>query len=285
MIRAGARLAVLAAALVAGSGAAGTAWAGAWTLEPGEAQLITTLTYYRATREFGSGGGRKDFADDGEFTSLEVNPYLQYGLRSDLTLIASLVLRRVEFSDDSGSDANAGLADPEIGLRYRLSPPEWATVWSVQGLVKLPVSTSSSSPPLSNEQLDLEGRLLVGRGFAILDRGAFWNVELGYRFRAEEPADEIRLDATLGVSVTPALQVIGELTTITGLRNGESFAVRGNPNVDPNYDLYKGRLSLVYRLGPAVSLQAGYEHDLAGRNTGAGGAAFFAVWWMYPGRP
>lgn len=193
-------------------------------------------------------------------------------------MVVSLFLREVEFSDRFGSDRNFGLADPEVALRYRLSSPESRTVWSIQGLVKLPVDTSSATPPLGNEQTDVEGRLLVGRGFSVGYRGAFWNVEGAYRFRDEAPADEFRLDATLGFDLTPDWLVMGQFFGIKGLENGSPISRPGNPTLETDYDLYKMQLSVVWRIAPSVRFQVGYVRDLAGRNTGAGHGAIFALW-------
>ena len=212
------------------------------------------------------------------FTKLEINPYLEYGLRDDLTLVIDAFWRSLRFSDRFGNSHNAGFADPEIGLRYRLSPPETQTVWSVQGLVKLPVTSSSGTPELGNDQTDVEARLLVGRGFSVGTSSGFWNIEGAYRFRSEAPADEIRLDATLGYNLSPRWLVLGQIFTIRGLRNGSPIEVRGNPTIDPNFDLYKAQLSVVYRVGPMLRVQAGYLHDLAGRNTGAGGGVLLSFW-------
>lgn len=254
---------------------------GAWTFEENTGQLILNALYYRADDTFTKGGHRRAFANDGAFTKWELNPYLEYGLRNDLTLVFDTFLRHVEFSDRFGSDRNFGLADPELGLRYRLSAPEAKTVWSVQALMKFPVDTSGGTPPLGNDQVDAELRLLVGRDFSLGSRRAFWNVEVAYRFRDEEPADEVRLDATLGYYLTSDWLILGQFFGIRGLRNGSPISTAGNPTVETDYDLYKGQFSVVYEVAPPVRLQVGYTRDLAGRNTGAGHGALFALWFRF----
>jgi hypothetical protein len=277
------RLLLLAGVAAGLASAAGTspAHAGAWTYAAGTGQVIFNNTYYRATHEFTKSGDRRSFSDDGEFTKFEFNPWIEYGLRDDLTMVLNLFVRRVAFSNDFTDDTNFGIADPEIGLRYRLSPPDAKTVWAVQGLVKLPLSEPDATPPLGNEQTDVEARLLVGRSFSIGPRWGYWDVEVGYRFRDEEPADEIKLEATLGVSPIERWLLIGQFFGTVGLRNGTSIRIENNPTIDPNYDLYKVQLSIVYELTRSVRLQLGYLRDLAGRNTGAGEAALLAVWFRF----
>jgi hypothetical protein len=276
--RAGSLAALLLAALVTFFGHAPAARGGAWTFAEHSGQLILTTLYYQAEHTFTRGGGRRAFDHDGSFTKWEFNPYLEYGLRNDVTLMASIFLREVEFTNRFGGDRNFGLADPELALRYRLSAPESRTVWSIQGLVKLPVATSSATPPLGNEQTDVEARLLVGRGFSIGGHGAFWNVEGAFRFRDEAPADEVRLDATLGYDVTPNWLVLGQFFGLKGVGNSSPSASPGNPSLETDYDLYKAQVSVVYRIAPSIRLQVGYLRDLAGRNTGAGQGALFALW-------
>jgi hypothetical protein len=261
--------------------AAGSASGGAWTLPQSSGQVILNNLYYHATEEFTRGGHRRSFSNDGEFTKYEFNPYIEYGLLDDLTLVLNLFARRVAFSNDFSGEVNFGLADPEIALRYRLSPPSAQTVVSVQATIKLPVAVPHDVPPLGNEQTDVEGRLLVGRSFSIGPRWGYWDVELAYRFRDEEPADEIKLDATLGMSLSERWLVIGQFFGTRGLRNGTPIRIRNNPTIDINYDLYKAQLSIVYQLTQNVRLQAGYVRDLAGRNTGAGEAALLSVWFRY----
>jgi protein XagA len=256
-------------------------YAGAWTLEPSTGQLIVTTVYYHADDQFTRSSNRRDFSNDGQFRKLEINPYLEYGLLDNLTLVGDFFLRYLDSSDRFGSDTNFGFSDPEIALRYRLSPPDWTTVWSVQGLVKLPVSSSSDTPALSNKQTDLEARLLVGRGFSLWSGSAFWNVELAYRYRNGGPADEIRLDGTFGYYPAPKWLLMAQFFGIQGLRNATSTSSGSNPTIQPDYDLYKGQVSLVYELTPAVRVQIGYARDLYGRNTGAGNAVLAAVWFKF----
>ena len=72
--------------------------------------------------------------------------------------------------------------------------------------------------------------------------------------------------------------MLGQLFAIRGLRNGSPIEVTGNPTINPDFDLYKGQLSLVYRVGPKLRIQAGYLRDLTGRNTGAGDGFVVSLW-------
>ena len=44
------------------------------------------------------------------FTKYELNPYIEYGVRDDLTLVLNLFARRVAFSNDFSDDVNVGIA-------------------------------------------------------------------------------------------------------------------------------------------------------------------------------
>jgi hypothetical protein len=65
----------------------------------------------------------------------------------------------------------------------------------------------------------------------------------------------------------------------TGLGRRSAEGVHGgNPNVQPDYDLYKAEFSAVARLSHRTRIQAGWAIPFRGRNTGAAPAIFAALW-------
>src|SRR5690606_10327175 len=108
------------------------------------------------------------------------------------------------------------------------------------------------------------------------------------RKRTGNPADEIRADATVGLSLTPKLMLIGEFNHIEGLGN-DSGNTQPEETLDPDlvyinstdYDLTKLSLSGLYSLSDGMQLQVGYMQPVDGRNTGAAGGPFVAAWWRF----
>ena len=97
-------------------------FAGAWTLDARSAHVFLTTLHYRASDVFDRQGDTVRLGNDGEFRKWEFNPYIEYGLTDDVTLVANLFLRHVEFEDRFRRDENFGFADPELGVRYQLTP-------------------------------------------------------------------------------------------------------------------------------------------------------------------
>lgn len=108
------------------------------------------------------------------------------------------------------------------------------------------------------------------------------------RLRGSAASDELRVDASTGLSLTPSWLLLGELNVIQGLGNG-----RGNVDVagsgggvgfvatGTNYDLTKLQLSTLYTAPGGSQWQVGYQQPVMGRNTGAAGGPFVAAWWRF----
>ena len=161
-----------------------------------------------------------------------------------------------------------------------LRTPLWHrkdAILSVQPLIKIPGAyDSNASPALGNGQVDAELRLLYGQGFAWQGQHHFVNLEAGYRKRLEEPADEVRFDATLGLHYTPEWMAL--------LQSYNTFAVgsrAGGPlnlSNSSDYDLNKIQLSAVYSFTPDMSVQAGVFSHVMGENTGVGEGLVLSFW-------
>ena len=109
-------------------------------------------------------------------------------------------------------------------------------------------------------------------------RHGFLNAEAGFRWRSREPADQLRTEAAAGIDLTRRVSVIAQYFGITGLRNGSPLLPASNPNVQSDFDLYKGQVSLVTGIAARTRLQVGWCATLAGRNTGAGSMFLVALW-------
>ena len=256
--------------------------ASAWPQPEGHGLDVLTLSWYQTGSIFTERWTRQPLAKDGRFFKSEVNNYLEYGLTSRVTLVGNFFYNpTIHFVDQTLNVQSSGFGDQELAVRYHLNPKSPLTAWSVQGLVKLPTYTASRNPPPGNSQTDYEIRVLNGHGWDVSGRHFYWNIEGAYRYRTEFPADELRLDATLGADPFPGWTILAQLYTIKGLRNGELVAVPGNPSVNPNFDLIKGQLSVLFRVTSAFRVQVGGFAPLAGRNTGAGEGMLLAIWWDF----
>ena len=183
----------------------------------------------------------------------------------------------MRYANDFGSAGSSGLGDTEIGIRRRLSG-ESRTVVSIQFAAQFPLYSAARTPPPGNHQIDLEPRVMVGRGGTLAARHVFVSASTAYRRRNGAPADQFRSDVTFGMDFNRRFTGMVQYFGITGLRNGTPFQTGGNPNVQSDFDLYKAQFSIVTRLLSHTRLQLGWVAAFAGRNTGAGGTLLAAIW-------
>ncbi len=251
--------------------------AGAWTQPKGEGLAVLAYYFYTTDEQFGDGWKREDFGFDGRFTKNEWNLYVEYGLTDGVTLIGNFFLDGLAFENEFGRDTNFGLADQEIGLRYRLSEkiPQ-----ALQLMVKIPGPYDvNDSPALGNGQTDVELDYFIGHPFPFGSRWGFVDVGVGYRLRTAEPADELRWYFTGGIELTDWLDVYFlEASGIHGLGNDTPQSVGDNILLTTDFDLIKvGASALVEPITDWI-IQAGPYWQIAGRATGAGGGFKVAVW-------
>jgi len=244
------------------------AYGGAWTLEEGSAQAITTLTYYEAD---GGASGRDLQTPGSDFKKWELSTYAEYGLTDSLTIGMQ---PRYQWLVQDGPGAfhgtTDGFSDLDLFIRQRVWRDD-SSVFSVQGMVKTPTGYDSGDmPALGNGQVDIEPRILFGSGFSLGTWPSFVDLELAYRFRTQSPADEVRFDATFGFRPLENWQLLLQSLNTIGMRNESSGGA--------NYSVYKAQASVVRDLSDTVSLQLGGYIEYAGRNASLGEAGIVSIW-------
>ncbi|WP_027715466.1 hypothetical protein [Desulfuromonas sp. TF] len=270
---------LVAIALLAASVTAGHA--GAWTQKKHHLYDRLAFNYYFADRNFDRDGDRVDFANDGEFTDYNLSNYFEYGLTDSLTVLGSLTYKRIEKDDDLRRDTTWGVGDIELGLRRRLVENPIG-VFSVQTLVKIPETYDEDDPlPLGNGQYDVEGKLLYGRSLWPLLPG-YTNLELGYRWRDEDPSDEIRYLVEVGFDLSPKVFTRAKLDGIFSVDNGRRRDSSGNPTTTNNFDLAKLDLTVGYKLTKAWGIEAAWTPAVYGQNTAAGATYTLAIYYSTP---
>ncbi len=231
------------------------ALAGAWTLPEGDGQIIVSLSHSFADERFSAIGeeGRAT-----EFEKTEVRAFVEYGLKDWLTLHAQPEWRHKSTGSAFGETVR-GLGRLDFGARVRVWRND-VSVISVQGVARMP-GTSNRLAPANGGDTDweLDGRLLYGKGYTILGRNAFTDTQLGYRVRFGDPADEVRLDMTAGIDVTPEILAL--------LQSFNSMSVGKATGGFLSTREHKVSASLVYRIDEDWAVQAGVQGTLSGQNT------------------
>lgn len=273
--------------------------ANAWVQEEGKTLTILKFSHTDASDVFDGDGDHTHFSNKGHSRQDQINLYIEHGLTPDLTLVGNFFYQEMRYRDrpdppaEPTAETNAfdettqGFGDQEFGVRYRLNPgfsDDW--VGSLQAIVSVPTYNRDADLALGEGGYHFELRYSIGRGFMLGERSGYIDAGIAGRKRTGNPADEIRADATVGLSLTPKLMVIGELNHIEGLGNNS-----GNNEPDgsddlvyinsTDYDLTKLSLSGLYSVSEGMQLQAGYMQPVAGRNTGAAGGPFVAAWWRF----
>ncbi|CAD1795323.1 hypothetical protein CPBF426_02240 [Xanthomonas arboricola pv. juglandis] len=288
----------------------GTAVAGAWTQPQGDTLVIVKALHSDGRGWFDDSHHRTTFGDGQQFDGNgrsrqdQLNVYVEHGLTDKLSFIGNFYFTEVGFSNYGGDGrtrtSTTGLADQEVGLRYAL-PSAQEDVWrsSVQALVSIPAygrsktyhpnnPSANTDPALGLGDYGLELRYSRGRGYTLGGRNGYVDLGGAVRLRGSAASDELRVDASSGLSLTPSWLLLGEVNVIQGLGNGRNnFDVPGSAGgvgfvaTGTNYDLTKLQLSTLYTAPGGSQWQVGYQQPVMGRNTAAAGGPFVAAWWRF----
>ncbi len=245
-------------------------FAGAWTMPEGKLYSKFSLNYYSAEEDFDEDGDRVDFDQHGDFYDVNASVYLEYGLTERLTLVTNLSYKYLEYENDAMTSESFGIGDIDVAAKYLLYQRPGSAV-SIQGLLKVPESYDETDDvPLGNGQYDVEFRLLYGQSlYPVIP--CYFNLEAGYRFRQEEPADEFRYLVEMGIDVTSKAYGRVKLDGILGMGNeGRNYDASGNPTTTEDYNLGKLDLCLGYKLSATYGVELAYTPALYGENTAAG---------------
>ena len=260
--------------------ACGTAHASAWTETAGTGQIIFNISYFQTSHQYDGSGHVVPLGNGGYFRQFQLNPYIEFGLSDRTTLIVDAYIPFLGYRDIYGPLSSAGWGDSEVGIRRRITPLSSRWVFSTQGTVLFPGYPADRTPPPGNHNVDVEARVLLGRGvqFSSEKRNFFWDLEAAYRYRNGPPADQVRIDGTVGIEPFRRLMLLQQFFAIKSLRNGSPITADTNPNAQSDFDLYKIQSSLVLKLDKNTRVQLGWVGTLSGRNTGRGPTLLVSLW-------
>jgi hypothetical protein len=237
--------------------------AGAWTQAKGHGLVITAATVSHATDGFDAVGA---VADTPEFRKEDYELYGEYGLTGRLT--ALIHTRYTDLHPDPPGARASGLAEGELGLRYRLAAKR-AGVLSLQASLFAP----GGSTVLSSGGFDGEIRLNLGSNFKFWRLTGFLDTGFAYRRRANNVRDELRSDVALGLDLGKRLQVIVQSFTVLTIGPGRTNAFEGQ--------MSKAQLSLLYRLTPHWRVQLGALATVSGTGVPRERAGLAALWYSF----
>ncbi len=230
--------------------------AGAWTLRPGEGQIIAQTTLAHASSEFGPSSA---LYDSRPYDKAEVTLVFEYGLTDWLTVLAAPQLLSVSLGAPDPS-SYTGLGYTDAGARVRLWQGEGVVV-SGQVVGRFSgTGQSRSAAAVGYEDPELDLRLLAGFSFMLWERAAFLDLQLAQRQRFGDPPDELHLDVTLGVRLTERWQGLVQFFNVMSEGAGEG------PYFDVSYEYYKLQLGAAFDWSAALTLQAAVVTTYFARN-------------------
>lgn len=238
------------------------AYAGAWLQPRGQGEFIAQSTYYTSTEFF----DRDGFTEaQPRFSKYELQPYVEYGLRDNLTIGGTFF---APLTRQSGNE-KLGIADPELFVRTMLWHNDTNRL-SIQPLVKAKslYRNSDSTPRSGSKSYDAELSLLYGRNLTLISDRDYLDTRLGYRARSGSLHNQLRVDVAVGVQPIPDWYVIHAVRGViaTHLPENEPFSENG----DLDSDLLRAEIGVAYNLNATRRLQVTAFTHAAGRQTGAG---------------
>lgn len=243
------------------------AHAGAWVQPAGGTQVIGNVSYFSGDRFFDRQGDR---IAQPRYDKIEFQPYVEYGVTSNLTVGGTASLQR----DQQSGLTNTGIADPELFMRKQLWK-DTRHVVSIQPTVKFPsVFEDSGAPRGGSRSTDIELALLYGQNVTLFSPRDYLDIKIGYRYRTTELDDQIRADAALGLEIAKDIQLVPAMRTILATDTANnSFSQNGNQD----FTLIRAELGVLYQWRPKQTIGLTLFNHVDGRQAGDGSGATLSI--------
>ncbi|MGV8997910.1 MAG: hypothetical protein ACOH12_13265 [Parvibaculaceae bacterium] len=245
--------------------------AGAWPQPVNETLLIVPFTVSWATKNYDAAG---DQQRRNRFSKVELQPYFEYGLWSDLTLVGTVALSRERSSWLGSTISQRGLSRAEFGARYALG--EWQdTYFSVQPII-IWHGAMSSDDSYASKRGDVDGEfgITMGQHFKWLGLDGFSDNLIAFRVKPASRPNEIKANLTLGISFNHDIQIMLKSESLSTISQDQNAAVQ---QVMSN----KLGLSFVKKIDKMVTTELSYMQSLSGKNTVKESSLGFALWYHF----
>lgn len=256
--------------LLAGIGSE-PASAGAWGKAPGELELISSVEWVQASREYNDKSTNSSVIALGK---LESSLYAEYGIRDGWTAVGRVAIQDVSLQRGASVDKASGFAASYMGVRRQLlAHGEW--VGAIQAGAFIPGATENGLDlRLGHGGVEAEARLLLGRNFALVGHKGFMDAQLARRIRSEGMPDEWHAAATVGLNIGKR-----QMWLVQG------FHAQSDRPSSPRFrELRQTKLrgSLVWQLSERRRMQIFGETAIDGLNTVADYGFGIGFWLQFP---
>lgn len=255
--------------------------ADAWVPAPKEFANEVRFSVFSARDFHGADGGRRALAGGGNTEERQLTSWNEYGWGKNTSAVIAipLVSATRTFSDGS-SFTTTGAGDLYLGLRHRLAggarsvlsiEAGWKAPLGYDGVVRrtraalaaddttvardlVPADSANAvrqlAPPrLGQGQQDVQGLLLFG--LTMPGWRSFFEAAAGYRYRFDDPSDQILLGGDLGLWITDRLLLSGHYAGTIALNEDDLDAdgyqeqlvgPRLTVRVDDGLDMFAGSM-------------------------------------------
>jgi len=235
---------------------------GAWTLKKGQTYAELYTKYYWDNAQFNNGRERKKWDFGGKYKEIMSQLKIEYGLTDTETILLYTTAKEANWKDDFNDSTRKGFTKVEPGIKHLLFTDPF--IGTLQLKSKFPLHYSEqATPALDKHQIDVETKILTAQPWPKLP--GYTKFETGFRYRAEEPSNEIPYFFEFGYNLTANLIL---KTTLDG-----QTAVGGGAKED----WLKYTFGPIFKIGDLFNIELGYGNTFAGRNTSAAQEIFSAL--------
>jgi hypothetical protein len=259
--------------IAAGMTFAGEARSGGWPQPAGSGEIILTVSRLTADERY-DGNGNKRWTSS--YTKHEISPYAEYGLTTNLTLIAEAAWKREETDYFGFTFEDDGFSRLKAGARYAIGT--WQkTLFSVQPLATLHLGDAGDDPAATKSgDIDAELGIVLARNETLFGMNLFSVQEVAWRYRDRGRPDQLRADITLGGKPLPGTMLLLKSLNTASLKSTQAGEL---------YRSSKLAISLVQDLpadvAPGFAIEAGMERTIAGQGTVADTTWRLGLWYRF----
>lgn len=233
-----------------------------FVLDKNEWWITTEYLKYETDHYWNKNGDKH--ASHNDFKQHGVSAKIEYGLTADDTLIT---WAGYAVNDETLNGKTRGFEDFELGWR-RLLIDNGPSMLCAQLSAIIPGGEEKAT--LRYGRFGCEPQLLYSRMFEIMDRCAWIDTGIGYRFYTGFPSDQARGHFTLGCNICSRLLIMARSDLIYGVFNGREEPSQAFILLNPNFRLLREQFYAVLRIYKGACLTAGYFWHVWGENVGTG---------------
>jgi hypothetical protein len=242
--------------------------AGAWTLDRGQAQVISGVTFSKASRRFDA---NSKASQDVVFDKLLVQNTFEYGLTNAVTLYMAPEYVMAQSAGEGQATIRARSAAVEAGVRILLLTR--IGMFSIQGSGKSAGAFDMSVSAYKASGSQAEIRLLYGRNYKFLGLDGFTDLQVAERWIKRPRPNEMTIDATMGLWFTR--------TTLAMFKSYNIVSGGGGQAPYTFYRMHKLEFSLVQRITSKWSFEIGVFASPLGQNIVAERGVGSALWYRF----